>query len=96
MAALLFVTYRPFVRLTSRISDSFIHDGGYKMPKNMGSVDRIVRVVFALAVAVLYFTDVISGTVAIILGVLALVFLATSIIGFCPLYMPFKFSTNKK
>jgi hypothetical protein len=66
------------------------------MPKNMGSVDRIVRAVFAVAVAVLYFTGMISGTVAIILGVLALVFLATSIVGTCPLYIPFKLSTNKK
>mgnify|MGYP001363876238 CR=1 FL=1 len=65
------------------------------MPKNMGTVDRIIRAVFAVAVAVLYFTGVISGTWAIILGVLALVFLATSIVGTCPLYMPFKFSTNK-
>ncbi len=65
------------------------------MPKNMGSADRIVRVVFAVAVAVLYFTNVISGTLAIILGVLGLGFLLTSIVGFCPLYMPFKFSTKK-
>jgi len=65
------------------------------MPKNVGTVDRVVRAVFAIAVAVLYFTHVISGTVAIILGVLALVFLATSIVGTCPLYIPFKISTNK-
>ena len=66
------------------------------MTKNMGTVDRIIRAVFAVAVAVLYFTGVISGTVAIILGILAIVFLLTSIFGFCPLYAPFKFSTNKK
>ena len=66
------------------------------MTKNMGTVDRIIRAVFAVAVAVLYFTGVISGVVAIILGILALVFLLTSIFGFCPLYAPFKFSTNKK
>jgi len=65
------------------------------MPKNVGTVDRVVRAVLAIAVAVLYFTNVISGTVAIILGVLALVFLATSIVGTCPLYIPFKISTNK-
>ena len=62
----------------------------------MGTVDRIIRAVFAVAVAVLYFTGVISGVVAIILGILALVFLLTSIFGFCPLYAPFKFSTTKK
>ena len=66
------------------------------MSKNMGTVDRIIRAVFAVAVAALYFTGVISGTVAIILGILALVFLLTSIFGYCPLYAPFKFSTNKK
>ena len=62
----------------------------------MGTVDRIIRALFAVAVAVLYFAGIISGIVAIILGILALVFLLTSIFGFCPLYTPFKFSTNKK
>ena len=66
------------------------------MTKNMGTVDRIIRALFAVAVAVLYFAGIISGIVAIILGILALVFLLTSIFGFCPLYTPFKFSTNKK
>ena len=65
------------------------------MPKNMGTVDRAVRAIFAVVVAVLYFTGMISGTVAIILGVLALVFLATSLVGTCPLYIPFKLSTKK-
>lgn len=66
------------------------------MVKNMGSTDRIVRVLLAVLVAVLYFTGVISGTVAIILGVLALVFLLTSVVGFCPLYLPFNLSTKGK
>jgi hypothetical protein len=66
------------------------------MTKNMGTVDRIIRFIFAVAVAVLYFTGVISGTLAIILGILAAVFLVTSIVGFCPLYAPFKLSTAKK
>ena len=66
------------------------------MTKNMGTVDRIIRFVFAVAVAILYFTGVISGTLAIILGILAAVFLLTSIVGFCPLYAPFKLSTVKK
>lgn len=65
------------------------------MPKNMGTVDRVVRAVFAVVVAVLYFAGIISGTWAIILGVLALILLATSIVGTCPLYLPFKISTNK-
>jgi hypothetical protein len=66
------------------------------MTKNMGTVDRIIRFIFAVAVAVLYFTGVISGTLAIILGILAAVFLVTSIVGFCPLYAPFKLSTAEK
>jgi hypothetical protein len=66
------------------------------MVKNMGTVDRIVRVVVAALIAILYFANVISGALAIILGILALVFLVTSFVGFCPLYVPFKFSTRKK
>jgi hypothetical protein len=66
------------------------------MTKNMGTIDRAVRFIFAVTVAVLYFTGAISGTLAIILGILAVVFLATSFIGFCPLYAPFKLSTIKK
>lgn len=65
------------------------------MTKNMGTLDRVLRLIFALAVAVLYVTGLISGTAAIILGVLAAVFLLTSVVGFCPLYAPFKFSTRK-
>lgn len=66
------------------------------MTKNMGTIDRIIRFLFAAAVAVLYFTGVISGTLAIILAVLAAILLVTAIIGFCPLYVPFKLSTVKK
>jgi predicted ABC-type exoprotein transport system permease subunit len=66
------------------------------MTKNMGTVDRIVRLVIVAAIALLYFTNVISGTLAIILGILGIIFLLTSIFGFCPLYAPFKFSTNKQ
>lgn len=66
------------------------------MKKNMGTVDRIIRLILAIVVAVLYFTGQISGIAAIILGVLALIFVVTSAIGFCPLYVPFKISTIKK
>lgn len=66
------------------------------MQKNMGSLDRGLRAGFAILVAILYFTGAISGAVAIILGVLGIVFLATSLVGVCPLYMPFKLSTMKK
>jgi hypothetical protein len=66
------------------------------MKKNMGSVDKLVRVLVAAVIAVLYFTDQITGTVTIILGIFAVIFLLTSAIGFCPLYLPLKLSTIKK
>jgi hypothetical protein len=66
------------------------------MKKNIGSVDKLVRVLVAAVIAVLYFTDQITGTAAIILGIFAVVFLLTSTIGFCPLYLPLKLSTIKK
>ena len=66
------------------------------MQKNMGTIDRTIRVMSAIVVAVLYFMKIITGTVAIILGIFAIIFIITSLISFCPLYVPFKFSTKKK
>lgn len=66
------------------------------MQKNMGTVDRTIRVVFALLIAVLYFTGSISGTAGIILGIIAIVMLITGFVGVCPAYLPFKISTKKK
>lgn len=63
--------------------------------KNMGTIDRIVRTVVAIAIGVLIALNVVSGTLAIVLGILAIVFVVTSAVGVCPLYMPFKFSTIK-
>ena len=65
------------------------------MKNNMSSMDRIVRAVVAVIIGVLIFTNVVSGTLAIILGVVAVIFLVTALIGFCPLYTLFKFSTKK-
>ena len=65
------------------------------MKKNMGGLDRGLRILAAVAIAVLYYTGVLSGIVAIILLVLAGVFILTSFISFCPLYYPFKISTLK-
>ncbi|MBT8306541.1 MAG: DUF2892 domain-containing protein [Maribacter sp.] len=65
------------------------------MKKNMGSADRIVRFIIAVIIAVLYYTGVISGTLGIVLLVLAAVFVLTSFISFCPLYAPFGLSTCK-
>ncbi|MCB9183670.1 MAG: DUF2892 domain-containing protein [Flavobacteriales bacterium] len=66
------------------------------MKANMGSADRILRVIIAAIIAVLYFTGTISGTLGIVLLVLAAVFVLTSLMSFCPLYAPFGFSTCKK
>ena len=66
------------------------------MKQNMGSTDKVVRILIAVAIAVLYFANVISGTVAIVLLVLSGVFILTSLLGFCPLYMPIGLSTLKK
>ncbi len=66
------------------------------MKQNMGVVDRIIRMALVVLVAVLYFTNIISGTLAIILGILALVFFLTSLVGTCPLYIPLGISTKKK
>lgn len=66
------------------------------MKKNMGSIDKGIRILIAILIAVLYFTKLISGTWAVILGILAIVFILTSFISFCPLYLPFGINTNKK
>lgn len=66
------------------------------MKKNIGSTDKAGRIFAALVIAVLYFTHVISGPLAIGLGVVALIFVATSFMSFCPLYLPFGISTIKK
>ncbi len=62
----------------------------------MGNADKVIRILLAVAIGALYFTDVISGTVAFILLVLAIVFIVTSFISFCPLYLPFGLSTKPK
>ena len=66
------------------------------MKKNMGTVDIVIRILVAVVVVVLYFTHVISGTLAIILLILAGIFIVTSFLSFCPLYLPFGLSTRKK
>lgn len=65
------------------------------MKQNMGNIDRIIRVLVAGVIAALYFTGVISGTLTIVLGALAGIFIVTSLAGFCPLYWPLKISTKK-
>ncbi len=66
------------------------------MKKNMGNTDRAIRIVIAVLILVLYITNQISGTLAIVGLILSAVFALTSLIGFCPLYLPFGWATNKK
>lgn len=63
------------------------------MKANMGNTDKVIRILAAIIIGVLYFTQVISGTLAIILLVVAAVFILTSFLSFCPLYLPFGLST---
>ena len=65
------------------------------MTKNMGTADRVIRILAAIGVAVMYFTGSISGVLAIVLGVIGVVFLVTSLVGFCPAYVPFGISTRR-
>lgn len=66
------------------------------MKKNMGGSDKIIRAVVAAIIAVLFFTNVLHGIIGIVLLVLAGIFLLTSLISFCPLYVPLGISTCKK
>ena len=66
------------------------------MKANMGTTDKIIRIAVAALIAILYFTDVISGTLGIVLLVAAAVFVLTSLISFCPLYPIIGMNTNKK
>lgn len=62
----------------------------------MGFLDKTIRFILAIIIAVLYYTNVINGTLAIVLGVLAVVFVLTSFISFCPMYLPFGITTRRK
>ena len=64
------------------------------MKQNMGPLDRVLRISVALVIAVLYFTDQLSGTAAVVLGLFSIIFAWTSFVGFCPLYIPLKLSTK--
>ena len=66
------------------------------MKKNIGSLDKVIRIVIALVILFLYFTQVVSGTLGIILIALSVIFVLTSLISFCPLYLPFGINTCKK
>lgn len=65
------------------------------MKKNLSPADRVIRVILAAVLAVLYFTNVISGTLGIVLLVLAVVFAGTSFISWCPIYAALGIKTLK-
>jgi DUF2892 family protein len=65
------------------------------MKLNMGMADRVIRILLAIVIAILYFTNVMQGTVALILGVVAVVMLLTGVISFCPLYALLGLSTRR-
>lgn len=62
----------------------------------MGKADKIIRTILAVIFVLLYLTDVVSGTIGLVLVILGGVFLLTSLIGFCPLYLPFNINTKEK
>ena len=65
------------------------------MKKNMGAIDKAIRTTIAAVLVILFMTNVITGTLAIILLAFAIIFLLTSLIGTCPLYLPFGINTGK-
>jgi hypothetical protein len=66
------------------------------MKKNMGSTDKIIRLIVAIILATLSYMGIVKGTVGIVFYAVAIVFALTSMIRFCPLYVPFGISTCKK
>ncbi|WP_185218302.1 DUF2892 domain-containing protein [Sphingobacterium mizutaii] len=66
------------------------------MKTNMGPQDKTIRIIIAVIIAVLFFTKVISGTLAIVLLIVAGIFVLTSLIGFCPLYSLLGVNTCRK
>jgi hypothetical protein len=67
-----------------------------KMKKNMGTIDKVIRILVAVLVVILYFTNVISGTPGIILLALSAVLVVTTVLGFCPIWLALGLSTTKK
>jgi hypothetical protein len=66
------------------------------MKKNMGTLDKIIRLIIATVAIVLYFTKIIDGTLGIILMIISGIFVLTSFISFCPLYLPFDINTRRE
>jgi uncharacterized membrane protein len=77
-------------------SDRLFDKINEQMKTNVGSVDKVIRVIIALAIGVLIFTDVLTGTLAVVLGVFAVILVLTSLVSRCGLYYLFGVSTCKK
>ena len=67
-----------------------------KMKKNIGTFDKVIRILVAVAIAILFYTNVINGLLGIVLIVLGIIFVITSLFSFCPLYLPVGINTGKK
>ena len=66
------------------------------MRKNIGTTDKVARLVIAAIILLLYFTNMVSGVLAIVLLITAIIMTGTSLLGFCPLYLPFGVSSLRK
>jgi hypothetical protein len=75
--------------------DQFNSIGKAKMKTNESGLDRIIRVILGIALLALYFTGTVTGGLGILFIVLGAIALITGVVGFCPLYMLLKVSTNK-
>ena len=62
----------------------------------MGTTDKVIRVLAAVIIAILYLTNVLTGTLGIVLLIVAVILVLTSLVAFCPLYLPFGINTDKK
>ena len=66
------------------------------MKQNIGSTDRVIRLLLAIVMTGLFLGKLVTGTIGIILIILSAVFLITGMVKFCPIYFPFKINTNRK
>ena len=66
------------------------------MKKNMGTIDKVIRILIAVVIAILWLANVISGTLAIVLLIIAGIFILTSFVSFCPIYRILGLSSRKK
>lgn len=64
------------------------------MQANIGRLDKLIRVTLAIIIAILYFSSLIDGVVAAVLGMVAIIFIASSMVGVCPLYWILRLSTR--